>query len=87
MPTFAQCVALRLEQARLFHPKPLNSAHEGLGVLLEEVSELQAEIFRKETSPVRVYDELLDVAAVAQRFAEDVVFGKIAEITAKGAGR
>lgn len=48
-----------------------NSAHEGLGLLAEEVSELSAEVFKREgerdTAAMR--SEAIDVAVVALRIA------------------
>jgi hypothetical protein len=47
------------------------SAHEGLGVLLEEVHELQAEIFlkRDKRDGQRMYAECVQIAAVAATIA------------------
>jgi hypothetical protein len=59
------------------------SAHEGWAVLLEEVDELWEEVKKKpaKRDPVHMYGELVQVAAMAQRMAEDIVLsGKVREI-------
>ena len=81
--TFAQALALRIEHARLLHPKPAASEHEALAFLLEEVDELKAEIFRKNSNPAKVLSELLDVATICQRFAEEVLFRKLNDLNLK----
>jgi hypothetical protein len=55
------------------HP-PFNSAHEGLAVLLEEVREFEAEVFRKgdKRSPEAMQEEIVHVGAMAVRFLIDV---------------
>lgn len=51
-----------------------NSAHEGLAVLMEELEELKAEVFRQpqDRSIARMYQEAIQVAAMAIRFMVDV---------------
>jgi hypothetical protein len=50
---------------------PMNSAHEGFAILLEEVDEVKAEVFHgKDRAKLRA--ELIQVAAMAQRMAEDL---------------
>ncbi len=51
-----------------------NSAHEGLAVIMEEFEELKAEVFRnpRDRSVPRMYQESIQVAAVAVRFMVDV---------------
>jgi NTP pyrophosphatase (non-canonical NTP hydrolase) len=58
--------------ARLRWPR-YNSAHEGLGVLLEEVRELEAHVFRKQKDRdlAAMRKEAIQVAAVAIRFADE----------------
>ena len=75
MASFPSIVARQLERARLLHPKPMNSLHEGLGVLREEYVEVEQEIFRKEVNPMLILSELVDLAVVCQRLAEDVIAG------------
>lgn len=53
---------------------PFNSAHEGYAVLLEEVRELEAEVFKGGTEPrsaQAMYDEAIQVAAMGLRFADE----------------
>lgn len=45
------------------------SHHEAFAVLLEEVDELKAEVWKRERDPRRVYTEAVQVASVAVRFA------------------
>ncbi len=53
---------------------PMNSAHEGYGVLLEEVDELwdQVKINQKRRDIAKMRSEAIQVAAMALRFAFDV---------------
>lgn len=77
--TFAKLVEDELARARAHREggahKPMNSAHEGYAVLLEEVDELWEEVRKKTTerSNERMLEELVQIAAMAQRFAEDVI--------------
>lgn len=68
---FASAVAFELQSARAKFPK-FNSAHEGYAILLEEVDELWEEVRRKNRSDTLVLAELIQVAAMARRFAEDI---------------
>jgi len=68
---FDELVAGELARARDKFP-PINSVHEGYAVLLEEVDELWDEI-KKGGPPHRALAELVQIAAMAQRLAEDVV--------------
>lgn len=54
------------------HP-PYSSPHEGYAVLLEEVEELKAEVFKQQAKRSRqdMYVEACQVAAVAIRFMTD----------------
>ena len=69
---FAGDVARELATAREKHPTPIRSAHEGFAVLLEEVSELQAEVFKRKRDMPAILSELIQVAAMSQRMAEDL---------------
>lgn len=71
-PFFADQVADELARARTAHP-PIHSLHEGYSVLLEEVDEFWAEVKRRAPArtPLAALLELVQVAAVAQRIAED----------------
>ena len=57
---------------------PFNSAHEGYAVLLEEVEELKAEVFKGGSQPrdmTAMRKEAIQVAAMALRFLNDVCGG------------
>lgn len=72
MPTrFAADVVAELARARRKHPEPINSTHEGFAVLMEEFEEVKADVFHgADRAALRA--ELVQVAAVAQRMAEDL---------------
>jgi hypothetical protein len=69
---FLYDVEHELDKAR-HHHKPIHSLHEGYAVILEELEEVKAEIFKKSPSRAAVYHELLQTAAMCQRTAEDVL--------------
>ena len=71
--SFEELVKYTLHDARQQHPGTMNSAHEGLAVLLEEYREFEAEVFRKERNNFDVLAELASIAAMCQRFSEDVL--------------
>ncbi len=74
MNTFEELVRRELEHARSKH-KAANSAHEGYAIILEELDEFWAEV-KKQTdaqSRSRMVEELVQVAAMCQRVAEDVL--------------
>lgn len=52
--------------------KPYNSAHEGFAVLLEEVDELKAEVWRRDRDLSAMRAEAIQVASCALRFITDV---------------
>ena len=75
MNQFAVDVQRELFRARSKHT-PINSLHEGYAVLLEEVDELWDCVRRKDTDhrgDAGAYEELIQIGAMAQRIAEDVV--------------
>jgi len=51
---------------------PMNSAHEGYAVILEELDELWEEIKAKKPDSERMEKEAIQVAAMAIRFVMDV---------------
>lgn len=69
---FQELVKGELANARLHH-QPMNSLHEGFAVLLEEMDEFKAEVWKRpgQRSEKRLLEELVQVAAMAQRIAED----------------
>jgi len=70
---FQELVERELESARKQHGK-ITGAHDGYGRLLEEVDEFWDEVKKRKClrDPKRMRDELVQVAAMAQRTAEDL---------------
>ena len=73
MKSFPELVAAEVENARRLHPLNYQSLHHGYGVLMEEVEEWWDEMKLKseKRSKKRLLAEIVQVAAVAQRIAED----------------
>jgi len=71
---FQQDVIEEIRKAGESHP-PIQNIHEGYAVLLEEVDEFWDEVKKKtkERDPKKLYKELVQVAAMAQRIVEDVL--------------
>lgn len=71
--SFVDLVAEELRRARSGHA-PLNSAHEGYAVILEEVEELWdwCRLKRENRLPEAGLEELVQIGAMAQRLAEDI---------------
>lgn len=80
MKTFPDRVAEELERARSHFP-PMNSAHEGFAVLLEEVGEFWFECTMQpqHRDARRMMEELVQIAAMAQRTAEDICMSALLE--------
>lgn len=57
------------------HHAPMNSAHEGYAVILEELDELWDEVKRRSNKrdPLKMRQEAIQVAAMAMRFVYDVI--------------
>jgi len=73
MNPFLHQVALELERARTKHPPRQNSLHESYAVILEELDEFW-DLVRLQTSerdPAELLTELIQIAAMAARAAED----------------
>jgi hypothetical protein len=70
---FEDLVAEELNDCRGKH-KPINSCHEGYAVLLEEVEEFWVEVMKKRSKrdKQKLLMELVQIATVAQRVAEDL---------------
>lgn len=73
MTPFLHQVALELMRARSKHDTPINSPHEGYSVILEEVDEFWAmvKMQTKDRDPAEMLTELIHIAAMAERCAED----------------
>jgi hypothetical protein len=69
-----EAVEDELRNAISQHP-PMNSAHEGYAVLLEELDELKQEVWKKPAmrSKVRMAEEAIQIAAMAIRFVHDLL--------------
>jgi len=70
--TFQQLVADELSRARAKHGA-VHGLHEGYAVLLEEVDEFWDEVKKKTPDKANTYMELVQIAAMAQKIAEDVL--------------
>lgn len=75
---FNKLVEEELKRARAKHGKML-SCHEGYAVILEELDEVWDEVKKKtkERDLENLFNELIQVAAMAQKMAEDVVISKM----------
>jgi hypothetical protein len=69
--TFAAMVACELAKAQETFA-PFNSAHEAYAVILEEVEELWEEVRHKHKRQAMMCAELVQIAAMCQRAAEDL---------------
>ncbi|NLG49709.1 MAG: hypothetical protein GX552_06325 [Chloroflexi bacterium] len=71
--TFFSLVEQELQGARAKHP-PMHSAHEGFAIILEEVDELKAEVWKKGSArePKSMRAELIQIAAMCARMADDL---------------
>lgn len=71
---FCVSVGKELSNAREHYPR-FNSAHEGYAVILEEMHELWAEVMKKpkDRNAESMRLECIQIAAMAQRFYEDVI--------------
>lgn len=74
---FPDLVSAELVSARQAHPEKFHSAHEGLAILQEEFEELKAEVFIKIRSRDKICEELVQLAAMCQRFYEDLYEEKL----------
>jgi NTP pyrophosphatase (non-canonical NTP hydrolase) len=68
---FQSFVTKELVRARTKHPTPQSTLHEGHGVLQEEVDEVWDLVKSQRPNKDDLLKELIHVAAMAQRFAED----------------
>lgn len=70
--SFQKLVEHNLDDARKQHG-PIKSMHEGLAILLEEFEEFKQEVFKKNVDKNAILKEVAQLAAMCQRFAEDVL--------------
>lgn len=79
MSDFGRLVEAELISARQKHPGVQHSLHEGYAVLLEEVDEFWdwVKTRSRDQDPVKIYEELIQIAAMAQRTAEDVLSQRV----------
>lgn len=68
---FLAAVMREVERARSKHLTPIRSFHEGFAIILEEVDELKAEVWRQQKDRDALVVELVHIAAMCQRMAED----------------
>jgi len=70
---FSVLVQNELQRARKMNA-PMHSAHEAYSVILEELDEFWEEVRkkRKDRDPKKMGDELIQIAAMVQRAAEDL---------------
>ncbi len=71
MPTIGQEIEEELRSARMKHA-PMNGAHEGYAIILEELDELWDLVKAQKPDKTRMRGEALQVAAMAARFVEDL---------------
>lgn len=69
---FEVLIKRELELARLHHAKPFASKHEGLAIIQEEFEEFKTEVFHGIVKG-HCTSELVQLAAMCQRFYEDVI--------------
>jgi hypothetical protein len=69
---FQALVENELGRARSKFPRPQASRHEGLAVLEEEVHEVRTNVYT-DAPNVQTLKELVQVAAMAQRMAEETL--------------
>jgi hypothetical protein len=70
--TFASLVAAELARAYEKHKRGIYSAHEGYAVIKEELDEAWDEIKSQHHDKAKLLAELVQVAAMCQRTAEDL---------------
>ncbi len=73
MSCFFEYAATELDRARRLHA-PIHSAHEGYAVLLEEMDELKGQVWMQQYqhTPYDMLEELIQIAAMCARIAEDL---------------
>jgi len=69
---FEKLVEDELRSAREKYAAPFHGRHEALGVIREEYKELEGEVFKKKPWDAELLGELVQVAAMCRRAAEDL---------------
>lgn len=77
MSRFQELAEAELARARTKHPTPQTSYHEGYGVVLEELDEVWDLVKSQRPDKTSLLKELVQVAAMAQRFAEDQLLSEL----------
>ncbi len=70
-PQFPLLVSRELRHARIAHP-PISTRHEGIAVIEEEFLELRGLVYQKHPVAAEVVREAVQIAAMCQRFVEDL---------------
>jgi hypothetical protein len=78
---FAVLVKDELEKARRKHPGTQHSLHEGYAVILEEVDEFWDIVKSQNPDTIHALEELVQIAAMCQRTAEDLLLVKNKQCT------
>lgn len=75
MPSVFSDLVKKVAAANRAKHGAIKSAHEGLALVLEEVHELEKEVFgrKRKGDKFRFLNELVEIAAICERFAEDIV--------------
>lgn len=68
---FEDHVVRELQKAREKHP-PIVSVHAGYAIILEELEEFWDEVKKQQRDKPKMMEELIQVAAMCQRVAEDL---------------
>ncbi len=71
---FCLLVEAELWRARAKHAGPIHTPHEAYGVIMEEVAEFFDEVRAQHIHPKEMLVELVQIAAMCQRAAEDLGF-------------
>lgn len=84
MNKFQEDVEEELEKARDLHPALQPTLHHAHSILLEELEEFWEQVKLKDSkrSYRSMYEELVQIAAMAQRTAEDLIAPKIEQTKA-----
>lgn len=77
---FLYLVENELIEARDQHPGPMHTAHEAYAVILEELDEFWDKVRAKQHDPRNMLKELVQIAAMCYRAAEDLQLLEVAEL-------